>query len=82
MNRQKSKMKVFMTYAFGGAPNYSGKNMRDAHSHLVQKGMNVSHFDAVMKHLGATLQELNVPGNLIQEAASIAMSTKKDVLNM
>jgi methyl-accepting chemotaxis protein len=81
MNRQKGKMKIFLTYAFGGTPNYSGKSMRDAHKHLVQKGMNESHFNKVMEHLGNTLKELNVPGNLIQEAAAIALSTKNDVLN-
>ncbi len=81
MNRQRNKQKAFLTYAFGGAPNYSGKNMRDAHKHLVAKGMNSTHFDAVMKHLGATLTELNVPNDLIQEAAQIARSVKDDVLN-
>ena len=81
MNRQRNKQKAFLTYAFGGAPNYSGKNMRDAHKHLVAKGMNSTHFDAVMGHLGATLQELNVPADLIQEAAQIAQSVKNDVLN-
>jgi methyl-accepting chemotaxis protein len=81
MNRQKGKMKIFLTYAFGGAPNYSGKNMREAHKQLVQKGLNETHFNKVMEHLGNTLTELNVPGNLIQEAAAIALSTKNDVLN-
>ncbi len=81
MNRQRNKQKAFLTYAFGGAPNYSGKNMRDAHRHLVEKGMNSTHFDAVIKHLGDTLKELNVPENLIQEAAQIARSVKDDVLN-
>lgn len=55
--------------------------MREAHKKLVEKGMNETHFDAVMGHLGNTLKELNVPGELIQEAAQIAMSVKKDVLN-
>lgn len=81
MVRQRSKQKAFLTYAFGGAPNYSGKNMRDAHKKLVEKGMNSTHFDAVMGHLGNTLKELNVPNELIQEAAKIAMSTKNDILN-
>jgi len=79
--RQRNRQKAFLTYAFGGAPNYSGKNMREAHKHLVAKGMNSLHFDAVMRHLGNTLKELNVPTDLIQEAARIAMSTKNDVLN-
>jgi hemoglobin len=81
MTRQRNKMKGFLTFAFGGAPNYSGKNMREAHKKLVEQGMNSTHFDMVMGHLGNTLKELNVPGDLIQEAAQIAMSVKKDVLN-
>ena len=43
--------------------------------------MNSTHFDAVMQHLGATLTELNVPNDLIREAAQIARSVKDDVLN-
>jgi hemoglobin len=82
MARQRNKQKSFLTYAFGGAQNYSGKNMREAHKRLVEKGMNSLHFDAVMGHLGNTLKELNVPNDLIQEAARIAMSTKNDVLNL
>jgi methyl-accepting chemotaxis protein len=81
MKRQRNKQRAFLTYAFGGAPNYSGKNMRDAHKPLVDKGMNSTHFDAVMQHLGSTLKELNVPNDLIQEAAQIALSVKDDVLN-
>lgn len=81
MGRQKGKMKIFLTYAFGGTPNYSGKNMREAHKRLVQEGLNEFHFNKVMEHLGNTLKELNVPNDLIQEAAAIALSTKNDVLN-
>jgi hemoglobin len=34
-----------------------------------------------MEHLGATLKELNVPDNLISQAAAIAESTRNDVLS-
>ena len=54
--------------------------MRDAHSHLVDQGLGDSHFDAVMEHLGSTLKELNVPDDLIGQAAGIAESTRADVL--
>ncbi len=47
----------------------------------VEKGLNDSHFDAVIENLGATLVELNVPDDLINEAAQIAISTREDVLN-
>jgi hemoglobin len=46
----------------------------------VKKGLNDSHFDAVMENLGATLKELNVPDELIAKAAAIAESTRNDVL--
>ncbi len=80
MDKQAAKQKAFLTMAFGGPHNYTGEDMRRGHAHLVAKGLNDSHFDAVMEHIGATLTELNVPANLIAQAAAIAESTRKDVL--
>lgn len=80
MDKQIAKQKAFFTMAFGGPNNYTGQDMRNAHAHLVKMGLDDSHFDAVMEHLGATLVELNVPANLIAEAAAIAESARKDVL--
>ena len=80
MGRQAAKQKAFLTMAFGGPNSYTGEDMRRGHAHLVAKGLNDSHFDAVMENLGATLQELNVPAELIAQAAAIAESTRKDVL--
>jgi hemoglobin len=80
MDKQAAKQKAFLTLAFGGPNNYTGEDMRKGHAHLVERGLNDSHFDAVMENLGATLQELNVPAELIAEAAAIAESTRNDVL--
>ena len=80
MEQQLAKQKAFFTMAFGGPNNYTGTDMRNAHAALVQRGLDDSHFDAVMEHLGATLVELNVPANLIGEAAAIAESVRNDVL--
>lgn len=80
MGKQAAKQKAFLTMALGGPHNYTGKDMRDGHAHLVKAGLNDSHFDAVMENLGATLQELNVPADLIAQAAAIAESTRNDVL--
>ncbi len=82
MKRQSDHQKAFLTFAFGGAPEYSGRSMRVAHKDLVEnKGLNDEHFDAVMENLGETLKELGVADDLIAEAASIAESTRNDVLN-
>ena len=56
-----------------------GRARRDKGFEL-KKGLNNSHFDAVMEDLGAALNELNVPDELIAEAAAIAESTRNDVL--
>jgi len=81
MEKQHRMQKGFLTFAFGGPSNYSGKGMNVAHRRLVSEmGLNDSHFDAVMDDLGATLVELGVPGDLITEAAGIAESVRDAVL--
>ncbi len=80
MEKQAAKQKAFLTMAFGGPHNYTGEDMRKGHAHLVEKGLNDSHFDVIMEHLGATLTELKVPSDIIGEAAAIAESTRTDVL--
>lgn len=81
MMKQADHQKKFLTYAFGGSSTYGGRGMRVAHQKLVDDmGLNDSHFDAVMDNLGATLTELNVPAELIGEAAGIAESIRSEVL--
>jgi len=80
MEEQAAKQKAFLTMVFGGPNNYSGKDMRAAHAHLVRDGLNDDHFDAIMEHLGATMKELKVPDALIGQAAAIAESVRDDVL--
>lgn len=81
LNYLLNKQKAFLTLAFGGPSKYDGQGLREAHKHLKEKGLNESHFDAVMENLGNTLKELKVPNELIEEAAGIALSVKYDVLN-
>lgn len=78
MVAQANKQKAFLTMAFGGPHNYSGRDMRVGHAHL---GLNETHFDAVVENLAATLTELGVSESDIGEVAKIALSVKDDVLN-
>ena len=80
MSRQIAKQKAFLSMAFGGPSNYTGLDMRKGHAHLVERGLNDAHFDAVVEDLAATLRELNVSDSLISQVAAIAESTRKDVL--
>ena len=80
MDTQIGKQKGFLTMAFGGPHNYTGMDMRKGHAHLVARGLNDSHFDAVAGHLSATLTELGVGQELIDQVMAIAGSTRNDVL--
>jgi hemoglobin len=80
MSKQAAHLKAFMSLAFGGPNEYTGRSLRDGHARLVKKGLDDSHFDAVMEHLGATLTELNVPADLIAEAAALVESVRGEVL--
>ena len=77
MERQAAKQKAFLTMAFGGPNQYSGMDMRRGHAHLVAKGLNDAHFDAVVENLAATLQELNVPEAYIAEVAALRAETAR-----
>jgi len=68
--------------AFGGTNNYTGKDLRTAHKPLVDQGMGEAHFTAVAQHLQATLTELGVAEDLVNEVMTIAASTHDDVLNL
>lgn len=78
MEAQHAKQKAFLTMAFGGPNSYTGKDMREAHKHM---SLTEDHFNAVAENLVATLQELKVPQESIDEVVSIALSVKDDVLN-
>lgn len=78
MVTQSRKLMGFLAYAFGAPMNYSGKNMRQAHASMQ---LTEEHFNAVAGHLVATLEELGVKQELIDQVVAIALSTRDDVLN-
>lgn len=78
MKRQANKQKEFLAAAFGGPEPWTGKDMRKAHAHMK---LTEADFNAIAGHLQATLEELKVKPELIQQAMAIAASTRDDVLN-
>ncbi len=81
MDEQLLKQKGFLTMVCGGPVAYTGKDMRQGHLHLVQRGLNDSHVDAVIELLGASLTEHGVAKDDIAQIAAIANSVRDDVLN-
>ena len=78
MQAQRGKQKAFLTMAFGGPNGYTGKDMREAHKHMQ---LTEVHFNAIAESLVATLEELSVPQDYIDEVIDMALSVKDDVLN-
>jgi len=78
MQAQRGKQKAFLTMAFGVPNGYTGKDMREAHKHMQ---LTEVHFNAIAESLVATLEELSVPQDYIDEVIDIALSVKDDVLN-
>lgn len=81
MAAQTRKQVAFMTWAFGGPDELKGRDLRRAHAGLVARGLSDAHFDAVVSHLDATLVELDVEPELIEEVMAIIRSTRAEVLN-
>lgn len=81
MDGQIAKQKAFLTMAFGGPNNYTGKDMREGHAHLLEKGLNDEHVDIVIEHLGGTLKELGAADEDIAQVAQIAEGARDDVLS-
>lgn len=81
MTAQTKKQVAFMTRAFGGPAAFQGRDLRAAHADLVKnKGLGDAHFDAIAKHLDATLAELGVAREAIDEALAIVATTRNEVL--
>ncbi|KAB8033287.1 group I truncated hemoglobin [Fluviispira multicolorata] len=80
MKIQIGKQKAFLTMLFGGPNQYTGKDLRSGHAHLVKRGLNDEHFNAVVEHLSTTLSELKVPERIIEQIIGTASAARGDVL--
>lgn len=82
MDALRRKQKLFFTTLFKGETGGVQGYMRNAHRRLVDEGrIGDAHFDAVAGHLLATLQDLTVPGALIDQIMTAAAGLRDAVLN-
>lgn len=80
MPSQIKKQVAFMTMAFGGPHQYTGRDLAVAHSGLVARGLNDSHFNKVAALLKESLDELEVTPGLVTEVLAIVETTRDAVL--
>lgn len=77
MEQQIKKQVAFMSRAFGGPTSHKERDLRAAHARL---GLTDAHFDAVARHLHATLVELGVGQREIDEVMAIVDGTRPEIL--
>ena len=81
MDGQSRKQKAFFTTLFKGETASADAYMRIAHQGLVDnEGLNEEHFGAVAGHLQATLEQLEVPRDLVGQIMGAAAGLQDAVL--
>ncbi|MGY3804701.1 group I truncated hemoglobin [Pigmentibacter ruber] len=80
MKLQIKKQKAFFTLLFGGPNLYTGKDLTTGHAHLVKRGLNDSHFNAVATHLKETLEELQLPSEITEDIMAKAEAARGAIL--
>jgi len=77
MPKQHRKQKEFLSAALGGPIPWTGKDMRKAHDGM---GLTEEHFNAIAENLIATLKDLKVSQELIDQVIAVVATTKDDIL--
>lgn len=82
MDSQSRKQKLFLTTVLNGTSKGALAYMRRSHKDLVhEKGLTDVHFDAVAKHLQDTLEELEVPADLVGQIMTSVGGMRDAVLD-
>lgn len=79
MARQKTHMRAFLAVALGGPDVYAGRDMRAAHAGLQ---ITDAAFDRVVDLLVATLEQLDVPGDIIAAIGAKLAPLREDVVTV
>lgn len=80
MDLQRAKQKRFLSMVCGGPHKYTGKQIREAHAHLLPLGLDDEHFDHVVEHLKAALEECRVAPADLAAILQAAESFRIEVL--
>lgn len=79
MAAQKGKQVKFLSFVMGGPEAWKGKSMKEAHAGMK---INDEQFGAIAGHLQSTLEELDVPADIVGEIMAVAASTHDDIVEV
>jgi hemoglobin len=81
MKKQRAMQVAFLSSALGGPLKWRGKDMYEAHKHLLPK-LSDEHFNAVAESLSASLLELGVDQALHDETIGAVAALHDEVLGV
>ena len=80
MDHLRARQSMFLTMLLGGGTVYTGRDIRAAHARPREKGLNDSHFDVLLRHFQASLEELGIAAEHVREVMRLLENTRVAVL--
>uniref|UniRef100_A0A7S0S7R2 Globin n=1 Tax=Chlamydomonas leiostraca TaxID=1034604 RepID=A0A7S0S7R2_9CHLO len=77
LERLHEKQVKFCSFAFGGSSQYFGRDIAYTHRDMIMnKGLNLTHFDRLIKHFGDACEACGLPADCAAEAKMILGATR------
>ena len=81
MEQLRTRQSMFISMLIGGRVVYTGKDITSAHARSRGYGLNDSHFDTILAHFRASLEEVGVEAHKVEKILALLESTRNAVLN-
>jgi hemoglobin len=76
-----ARQSMFVSMLLGGKLVYTGKDIRAAHANSRMKGMTDAHFDTLLKHFRAALEEIQIQPEKVVKIMALLEGTRDAVLD-
>jgi hemoglobin len=76
-----ARQSMFISMLLGGRVVYTGKDITAVHAQAREQGLNDTHFDALLKHFRAALEEVGVKADKAEKVTKLLESKRGAVLN-
>ncbi len=81
MDHLHARQSMFLSMLLGGRIVYTGKDIGEAHQQAREMGMNEFHFDTFLQHFRASLEEVGVQPEKLEEVMKLLEARRNIVLN-
>jgi hemoglobin len=75
-----ARQSMFVSMLLGGKIVYTGKDVREAHANSRMKGLTDVHFDTLLKHFRAALEEIQIQPDKVVKIMTLLEGTRDAVL--